>query len=210
MTNIYFTSDLHFGHKHILEHNPNRAIVGGFSQNDIESHDKWLIDKWNSTVQKKDIIYILGDFSFHSPEVTEKLVQKLHGYKFLILGNHDNSSGHLVNYFKQITQIKDLLFKESNYDFLKENLMISMCHYPMVTWNKKHYGCIQLHGHCHGRIDNFNDSNPDLRVDVGLDGNFAKYNFVTLEQVYDYMKNKANGELLKDYAMKIKDDEHPY
>jgi calcineurin-like phosphoesterase family protein len=200
MTNIYFTSDLHFGHKHIIEHNPERSVKGCFEPDDLKAHDEWLIDIWNSTIEKKDIVYVLGDFSFRSPEDTIKILQKLKGIKFLILGNHDKSSEHLIGYFKQITQIKDLLFKETNFDFLKENLQVSLCHFPMVSWNIKQHGSIQLHGHCHGNLDLYNKESPDLRVDVGIDSELANYKIVSLQQVYDYMKNKTNGMPLRDYA----------
>ena len=45
-----------------------------------------------------------------------------------------------------------------------------MCHYPMVTWNQKPRGSIMLHGHSHGKLDDYNAQSPDLRFDVGIDG----------------------------------------
>ena len=68
MENVWFTSDLHFMHKHILEHCPDRRLKIKdcvLSNNiDIKEHDEWLIDLWNRTINKHDRIYILGDFSF--------------------------------------------------------------------------------------------------------------------------------------------------
>ena len=53
-----------------------------------------------------------------------------------------------------------------------------------------------VHGHCHGNIDNFNESSRDLRIDVGLDGKLANYNLVSLEQLYNEMLYKiANSHL---------------
>jgi len=131
-----------------LKHCPERGKVGGFESDDVESHDKWLLEKWNETIGKKDIVYVLGDFAFGSSENVKKLLGKLNGQKFLILGNHDKSSEHLEGYFKQITQMKCVTFKKSNYDFLDEDFMVYMCHYPMITWPSKHYGCVECHGHC--------------------------------------------------------------
>ena len=52
--------------------------------------------------------------------------------------------------------------------------MLTLCHYPMVTWNHKPYGSIMLHGHCHGKLDEHNRLSSDLRFDVGIDGELAK------------------------------------
>lgn len=155
--------------------------------NMIDMMDKWLIDLWNSQVSKKDVVYILGDFSFHSAEENKKLLAKLHGAKFLILGNHDGNSNHLDNYFQQITQIKEFKYKDES----GETFCFELCHYAMVTWNRKEHGTIQLHGHSHGNLDGFNALSPDLRVDVGLDGKLADYKFLTPDDILVYFYQKA-------------------
>lgn len=213
---------LHFSHKNVIKHCPERANAGGFDVNDIEAHDKWLIDKWNKTVRKKDIIYVIGDFSFANREDTIKILSKLNGDKHLILGNHDKSSEHLTGYFKTISQIKEVKFKKSNYSFLQEDFEVVMCHYHMLNWNKKHYGtahlcamiechpcndlCVQLCGHAHGRLDDYNMESPDLRVDVGIDSKLANYEFVSLEKVYNFLKDKAEGKLFVDYAKEKREE----
>ncbi|MDD7621917.1 MAG: hypothetical protein SOY33_00405 [Candidatus Onthovivens sp.] len=61
-----------------------------------------------------------------------------------------------------------------------------------------------VHGHCHGNIDEFNESSKDLRIDVGLDGKLANYNFVPLEQLYKAMFDKITPHnLLREYAQYI-------
>lgn len=206
MQKVWFTSDTHFGHKNILKHCPLRAEQGDFNIDDVEAHDKWLIERWNKTIGKKDIVYIIGDFAFGSTEQVKKLLGKLNGKKFLILGNHDKSSDHLENYFEQITQMKCVTFKKSNYDFLDEDFMVYMCHYAMVVWPSKHYGCVQAMGHSHGRLDQFNEESTDLRVDVGVDGKLANFGFVSLETLYDYFKNKTNGKSFIRYAIEKKEE----
>ena len=204
---IYIVSDLHFHHKNILKHCPVRQkICSAKDENDVEAWDKWIIEKWNDTVNKKDIVYILGDFIFGSQESAKKVLDKLHGKKFLILGNHDKGVDKLKNYFEQITQQKLVTFKKSNFDFLDEDFQVFMCHYPMVTWASKHYGVINTHGHCHGRLDDYNEASTDLRVDVGIDGKLANFNFITLEQLYRYFKEKTKGEKFIHYAMEKKNE----
>ncbi len=199
---VWFTSDTHLTHKNVLKHCPKRAIAGNFDINDVEAHDKWVIDTWNKTIGKNDIVYILGDFSFASPEIIKKkIMPKLNGQKYLILGNHDKSSEHLNGYFKQITQMKEVIFKKKNFPFIEEDIFaVFMCHYPMLTWSRKCYGAVCAHGHCHGNIDEFNEENTDLRVDVGLDGSLADFKPISLEDLYAYFKHKANGKPLAEYA----------
>ena len=57
MNQIYFTADLHFGHANILKHSPNRPFSDTV---DIAAHDEWLLDLWQSTVDRRDTVYIHG------------------------------------------------------------------------------------------------------------------------------------------------------
>lgn len=210
---IYLTSDLHWGHKNILKYCPKRidkikewADERGLivtEDNIIELMDRWLIDLWNSQVGKKDSVYILGDFSFHNAEENKQLLGKLHGKKFLILGNHDGNSDKLTNYFEQITQIKELKYKDES----GETFCFELCHYAMVTWNRKEHGTIQVHGHSHGNLDGFNESNPDLRVDVGLDGKLANYKFLTPDDILVYFYQKAATKDFNKYVQALRNKE---
>lgn len=199
---VWLTSDTHFSHKNILKHCPQRAEIGGFDIDDVDAHDKWLMDIWNKTIGKRDIVYILGDFSFASPDVIKKhILPKLNGQKYLILGNHDNSSQHLEGYFTQITQMKEVIFKQKNFPFIEEeNFRVFMCHYPMVTWPGKHQGVVQAHGHCHGRLNDFNNESTDLRLDVGIDSHITDFKPISLEDFYKLFKKKTDGLSCKEYA----------
>lgn len=211
MANIWFTSDLHFSHKNILRHCEERIKAFGIPNNiseeeKVQLHDKYIIKLWNKTVSKKDTIYVLGDFSFANTESTKKIISKLNGNKFLILGNHDKSSEKLEGYFKQITQMKEIIFKKDNFNFLEEDFGVFCCHYAMITWSRKHYGVCQLMGHSHGRMDDYNEASADLRVDVGIDGKLANFNFISLEQLYKYFKDKVNKKLFAEYAQEMKSE----
>lgn len=198
---VWFTADTHFRHKNVLKYCSGRAEAGGYAADDIGAHDNWLIDKWNSTIGKQDTVYIIGDVSFANQEDSRKIIERLNGRKHLIVGNHDASAQKLNNYFKLITQMEMKVFKASTYNFLEEDFNVFMCHYPMVTWPSKHYGCVDVHGHCHGNLDDYNDTSTDLRVDVGLDGRLAEYGFVSLEKLYAFFKKKTEGLPLSEYAL---------
>ena len=187
MNQIYFTADLHFGHPNILKHSPKRPFSDTV---DIVAHDAWLLDLWQSTVAKRDTVYILGDLTFLKSEEARRLLEKLPGKKFLIEGNHDGSIRAYHNYFKEVYQIKEMRFKSTVAPFLKEDFSVVMCHYPMVTWNQKPRGSVMLHGHSHGKLDEYNAQSMDLRFDVGINGGLANLHFLTLEDIYNAATEK--------------------
>ena len=80
MSKVYFTSDLHFGHKNICER------VRGM---DVEENIQHMIKTWNSTVTKKDIVYILGDVTMENRKYLD-LLKELNGTIYIIGGNHDD------------------------------------------------------------------------------------------------------------------------
>ncbi len=59
-----------------------------------------------------------------------------------------------------------------------------------------------LHGHCHGKLDAYNNESHDLRFDVGIDGELAKRfgGFITAEQIYQVAMEKTGGESFHIYA----------
>ena len=201
---IWVTSDLHFSHKNIIKFMKERCNVMGITEDmtdteKITKHNEWIINMWNMTVDKHDHIYILGDFSFDSPEETAKILGKLHGKKHLIIGNHDKSCKGLENYFESVSQIKEFPIKKHQYDFLEENVYFVLCHFPMVAWNRRLHGAIHLHGHTHNTLDSTNKESGELRVDIGLDSELANYGLVSLEQVYKFMKDKIKEKGFTDF-----------
>ena len=197
MDQIYFTADLHFGHPNILKHSPKRPFSDTV---DIVAHDEWLLDLWCSTVDKRDTIHILGDLTFLKSEEARRLLEKLPGRKFLIEGNHDGSIRAYHNYFKEVYQIKEMRFKPTVAPYLKEDYSVVMCHYPMVTWNQKPRGSVMLHGHSHGKLDEYNAQSMDLRFDVGIDGELANLRFLTLEDIYNASTEKITQYKCNSFA----------
>lgn len=174
--------------------------AGCKDETEIDKHDEWLINRWNSQVAKRDHVYILGDFAFGHPKSVIKILGKLNGKKYLILGNHDGSSDSLANYFEQITQQKMLTFKKDQWDFLEEDLMIFCMHYAPLVWPSKHYGCVAAYGHSHGNLDEFESTTGELRVDVGIDGKLANYHLISLEDLYQHYKKISEGKPFRQYA----------
>ena len=207
MNKLYFTSDTHFGHKNILHYTPKRcADIGVVCQNidgkyvytdtftnmeiseedAIKRMDCFIIDKWNSIIDKHDTVYILGDFSFYGVEDTQRIFHKLNGKKHLVIGNHDGS-GTSIQGWTTCKQMNLIDCKKSRFDFLNDTQRLFLCHFPMVSWWSMEHGSIMLHGHCHGRIDDVNESSPALRLDVGWDG---RKNIWSLEEIIEYFNDK--------------------
>ena len=84
MSKVLFTSDLHIGHRKIIEYT-NRG-----ADTTQEDHDDWVVDLWNSQVDKNTIVYSLGDFVFNCRKLDKfkSVTDRLNGQKILIRGNH--------------------------------------------------------------------------------------------------------------------------
>lgn len=164
---IWFSSDPHLLHPKIVDICDRPTT--------IEEHDKWLIDRINSRVGKNDTFYLLGDISMANKIETEKLLDKINGKKILIAGNHDSNIKTSTR-FTEITQIKNFTFNSPSYP----NIHIVLCHYPMLSWERKVHGSMHLFGHVHGRLQG-----NGLSFDIGVDAN--NWYPLNLEEVFDKM-----------------------
>lgn len=79
MSKNLFFSDPHFSHE-------NMVRARGFSC--IEEHDNHIIEKWNRKVNKRDIVWLLGDISMEKRS-PYPILGKLNGLIKVVGGNHD-------------------------------------------------------------------------------------------------------------------------
>lgn len=172
---IYFTSDLHFGHRAIINYNPSSRLQFG---NTVEEMDNGIITAWNAIVNHEDTIYILGDISFHKATRTLEILKSLKGNKILIVGNHDQRAVKNPEFCKQFSEIHQYL------EVKFENIKFVMSHYNMANWNGMRYGSIMLHGHLHGAHNGLVDQNCRC-MDVGVDA--TRKIMVSLDEVLSKM-----------------------
>lgn len=61
-----------------------------------------------------------------------------------------------------------------------------------------------LHGHCHGKLGEYNRLSNDWCFDVGIDGDLARRcgGFIDMETVYEVTMEKTKGEAFYQYAEK--------
>lgn len=189
---LWFMSDLHYNHENVIKFN-RRPFENVKEMN-------WHIEQELITkVGPGDILFDMGDLFWKTDETTMKNVISLASPKewYKILGNHDNYNVYRKSYIGTLfTLLSDIL--EINVDHEGRNYRLTLCHYPMISWNGKARGTLMIHGHCHGNIDNINTESTDLRVDVGFDGLLAKKTgsfLISFEDILEYMKEKAGGSL---------------
>lgn len=194
---IYFTSDLHFDHKRIMEFCPNsRKLANG----DIKKMNQLLLDGINGRVTEEDTLYILGDFSFTaSPRKVEETLMAIRAKELhLIVGNHDQTitkNRHLQKYFTSVSMYREIYIGQDK---------VVMMHYPIESWNGMHRGSIHLHGHCHSRNDELNTDNHrgelrylPRRFDVGIDSreDFKPWKW---EEIHEFIINRESKTTFKD------------
>lgn len=168
----FYTSDLHLSHANIIKYEDRP-----FS--DIQEMDKTLIDKWNAKVNKKDEVYILGDFAFCDGDKANKLLMQLNGQKFLIKGNHDR-------FLKDKDFNKTLFGWVRDYYTIKDGgNVVVLFHYPIAVWDRQHYGSIHLYGHVHSNKDDHHPLCCQLEnaYNVGVD--VCDYEPKTLRELLD-------------------------
>lgn len=138
---IYYISDLHLFHDNIIKYE-DRPYKNVFEMNED------IVKIWNKKVKKEDKVYIVGDFSFGGPEESNKILLRLNGKKYLVSGNHDF---HLLS--KRL--FNKNIFEETNeYQRIRDNGRdVILFHYPILVWDKQHYGSYHLYGHVHSNKD---------------------------------------------------------
>lgn len=85
----FFTSDTHFGHKHVIDF-CKRPF------DNVQVMNAEIIRRWNITVKPEDTVYHMGDVSFLGMQDTEKVLRQLNGFKILVRGNHDHRPSKML------------------------------------------------------------------------------------------------------------------
>lgn len=176
MANIWFTSDLHFGH--------DREFVWkarGFES--IQEMNLAIAGRFNSKVQPEDTVYILGDLMLGDNVTGEYFLSQLNGKKIIILGNHDTNTRIKIyeKYADEIVYAKVIKYKKKN---------IYLSHYPTLTGNMddEPWNCVlNLHGHTH-QVDNFTPGHENYMFHVGVDSHDCYP--VHIDDVLAAIKNK--------------------
>jgi calcineurin-like phosphoesterase family protein len=137
---IWFTADLHIGHANIIRH-CNRPYSS------VQEMNESLILNWNSRVKTSDTIYIVGDLFFRNTVSAEEYLNRMNGKKHLILGNHDK------DWIKKVDMPKHFISVDRLAEIGDGKHKITLCHYPMMTWNGMAKGSYLIYGHIHNNTN---------------------------------------------------------
>ncbi len=157
MSNLFFTSDHHFGHENIIKF-CDRPFTDAKEMNAV------MIDRWNQKVKPKDIVYHLGDFGLTYKENLATIIDQLNGKIHLIAGNHEGSAIQNRNKFVWIKDYHELKVKDP--DCQNGVQRIILFHYAMRVWRGSYRGNWHLYGHSHGSLPDLEDR---LSFDIGVD-----------------------------------------
>jgi len=207
---VWFTADLHLGHGNIIKYCMRPFLTAEeqerarhdprgnwrVSPETVQRHDDTLIDTINMCVEKKDVLWIVGDFcmgGLHEARSYRNRIRCRNVY--LVWGNHDRPGVRTV--FTDV--IEQGMYTVANQD-------IWLNHYPMRTWNRRFHGSWHVYGHVHGRLqaeDAANDS--ALTRDVGVDA--CDYRPVSFEELQEYMKPRIEKFRQSKEAMQRGEEE---
>ncbi len=153
--NIFFVSDTHFGHAKIMQYSKRPWI-------DVQEMDKALIENWNNVVPERGShVFHIGDIGFWKPDAMCSILRKLHGQKYLLIGNHDRGARKLASAFAWIKDYYELTVLDEG-----KKQKIVLHHYPLGSWHQMHYGSWNIHGHCHGNYKFTRGKQLDVGVDA--------------------------------------------
>lgn len=158
---VYFTSDLHLGHKNVHMYRKRFSSA--------EEHDKFMLDMLASTLTKRDKIYLLGDNCFTEEAFYELASVIPSGCEVTyIAGNHD--------FERSLTPkiITDFGFKLIGIEKYKRYWLTHAPIHPCELRDK-----INIHGHTHETLlgDGYLNVCPEV----------CNYSLVQLERIPEFM-----------------------
>lgn len=175
MSRVFFTSDLHFGHKN---------LVNGLRKMTVEHSDKTIISNWNNLITKRDIVYVLGDITMENPQLLPLYLKQLKGEIRVVGGNHDD-----LKCCKVLQELGIPVMGTLNYKgFLCTHVPVHPTQIEQFRGN--------IHGHIHlsGNIEGLGDYNPPELEGryYNVNTEFHHYTPVLFDDIVKYFNNKFN------------------
>lgn len=172
---IWFVSDLHLGHKRgALEFRAEKGYKT------VEEHDEDIFRTLAEHIKKDDRVYHLGDLTFkHRTNEVEAILDRLYSICedwVFIEGNHDEVLTKIVDYQRLL-------------DIEIEKQRITLCHYPLLSYNKSHFGAWNLHGHHHSDVRASLPAGKRMNICWEVVG----YKPVSFDEVKAYMETQPFG-----------------
>lgn len=161
-------------------------------QQTIDIMDRTIADNINNVVEKSDELWILGDFCWAKVfNQVEKYRDKINCQNIhLVRGNHDYfSNREYLTIFQSVRDYEELEINKTH---------IVMCHYPLLRWNRSHYGAFMLFGHQHGNMNSWikEHMSEAKMLDVGVDSH--DYKPWSFEDIKTFMTSKKGEGVIAE------------
>lgn len=179
---VYFTSDLHDGHRAIGKY--RSTIIPEIV--DAKTNREYIGDNWRAK-KKNDVIYILGDTFLASDSV--QFIKSLCGHKKGYLGNHDLQNNDAPTIAEMLTCCDFIKGIETRKYFGEKFWFSHAPIHPSELRNKKN-----IHGHIHNVAQdymNIGSSTYDERyINVNMDVLYPRTGkiMLTLDELDEYRK----------------------
>jgi len=173
MSNVWFTSDLHFGHDNMVDFR-NELGVYNYKFGSTADMDGRIIDLWNSTVRERDTVWVLGDVAWNVEGL--RLYDKLNGSKHLVMGNHDShrlSNDAFHDYFATVNGLV------KKYKSIMSHCPVHPQEMDVRSWT------INIHGHIHHK-DRCIDDPRYFNVNIDI-----QRRLVPLDEIKERIKSIA-------------------
>jgi calcineurin-like phosphoesterase family protein len=169
MSQIWFCSDLHLGHKNI--HHLRKYLDSEQANTDR------IVDDWKLKVRPRDLVWVLGDAAFTEEAID--IIAALPGTKNLVRGNHDDLP--LASYLRAFSEVYGIVKKYGYW----------LTHAPIHPDELR--GKINVHGHVHYATIKTDEGYTDCRYFNACVEN-ATYQFKTplfsLNQLREHIEKR--------------------
>ncbi len=200
-SNVFFMSDLHYGHKNIID-------IDKRPFQDIEEMNTYIVEELKTKLRPTDILFDLGDLFWKSSnikicrEVIDSIPTK-NLYK--VMGNHDPYKHYLDSLtnslFDRFIQVGDIF--DIRIDYEGKEYEIALSHYPILDWNHMYSGGLHIYGHTHGHTDSWVSRGSRLMVDVGFSASLSKeYGsfIIPFDYILKHFMAKTGGIKFSEWA----------
>lgn len=163
MPKTLFTGDNHFCHENIIKY-ANRPFANATEMNEA------FIKNWNGMASKSDRVFVAGDFALANKTKIREILERLNGYKILIMGNHD---GYSPSFYREAG------FEEvSKYPIILDNFWI-VSHEPMFITESMPY--VNIFAHVHNNPEYTDYSSRSICVSV--ERPHMNYGLITFDRI---------------------------
>jgi calcineurin-like phosphoesterase family protein len=140
-----------------------------------------MIYNHNCLVKPDDIVLWVGDVSFGDPKKTYNIINRLNGYKILVVGNHD---------FDRKRKLRKMGFDETHivYNLTVGDTKVAFTHYPMDNLPED---WINTHGHIHKNGNHVGEVETTSHINVNCE--FQDYKPINLNTLVTKISELAEA-----------------